>query len=58
MHGMGNFYQNDGRRFIGEYVNDKKHGYGEYFWPDGTRFRGEWFNGQMHGKGVLINTHG
>lgn len=58
MHGMGHFYWINGRKFIGEYVDDKKHGYGEYFWPDGSHFRGEWVNGQMHGKGVLINVEG
>jgi len=58
MHGMGHFYWTDGRKFTGEYIEDKKHGYGEYFWPDGSHFRGEWVNGQMHGKGVLINSEG
>lgn len=25
----------DGRRYKGEYKNDKKEGYGEFKWPDG-----------------------
>lgn len=25
----------DGRKYEGEYKDDKKHGYGEFKWPDG-----------------------
>lgn len=28
------FTWNDGRRYEGEYKDDKKHGYGVFEWPD------------------------
>ena len=34
-HGNGAFTWTDGKRYYGEYVNDKKHGYGEFFWTGG-----------------------
>ena len=32
----------DGRKYVGEYKNDKKHGYGEFFWYDGREYKGYW----------------
>lgn len=34
MHGKGEFRWDDGRYYIGKYLNDKKHGYGTFYWPD------------------------
>lgn len=45
MNGKGNFTWPDGRKYIGEYIEDKKHGYGQFIWPDGRTFEGQWFNG-------------
>ena len=39
----------DGRRYDGEYVNDKKEGFGTFTWPDGRMYQGEWTNGKQHG---------
>jgi hypothetical protein len=30
----------DGRRYEGEYHDDKKHGLGTFFWPDNRRWVG------------------
>ena len=46
MDGKGTFTWADGRKYVGEYNNDKKAGYGEYLWPDGRCYRGEWDNGK------------
>ena len=46
MHGKGAFTWPDGRRYIGEYANDKKEGFGEFIWQDGRGYRGEWLNGR------------
>ena len=54
MHGKGTFTWADGRRYIGEYVDDKKKGYGEFIWPDGRCYRGEWLNGKQHGKAAYL----
>lgn len=42
MHGEGEYTWEDGRRFKGNYKNDKKHGYGEYTWADGRVYLGYW----------------
>ena len=35
MNGKGIFTWTDGRKYEGEYLNDKMHGYGIYTWADG-----------------------
>lgn len=32
MHGKGEFTWPNGRKYVGEYINDKREGYGEYIW--------------------------
>ena len=46
MHGNGTFEWPDGRKYVGDYYEDKKRGYGEFTWPDGRCYRGEWLNGK------------
>jgi hypothetical protein len=38
MHGKGTYIWENGRKYQGEYFNDKKHGSGKYYWPDGKVF--------------------
>ena len=40
MDGYGEFQWLDGRKYIGNYVEDKKQGYGEFDWPEGRKYRG------------------
>ena len=49
MHGRGIFEWPDGRKYDGEYVNDKKEGYGVFEW---YKFIPEFLNkiGQMAGN--------
>ena len=35
MEGIGKFRWADGRKYEGEYLDDKKHGNGIFEWPDG-----------------------
>lgn len=42
MNGLGEYNWIDGRKYIGNYLNDQKHGYGVYYWVDGKEYRGEW----------------
>jgi hypothetical protein len=42
MDGVGVYLWSDGRRYTGEYKDDKKHGYGEYSWADGRVYSGCW----------------
>lgn len=71
MDGKGEFSWADGRKYIGQYLDDKKQGYGVFQWyfvfgkliehcfrPDGRRYEGFWQNGKQHGQGVYYNTQG
>ena len=40
MDGAGEFVWPDGRKYIGNYLEDKKHGFGEFEWPDGRKYKG------------------
>ena len=58
MHGQGIYKWADGRRYEGEYLNDKKDGFGIYTYPDGRSYKGEWANGKQHGQGTFITPTG
>lgn len=51
MHGKGTTEWTDGRKYEGQYVNDKKHGLGTFYWPDGRKYHGSWKDGKQHGRG-------
>lgn len=46
MEGTGEFEWPDGRKYIGEYIDDKKHGQGTFVWPDGRKYEGAWKYGK------------
>jgi hypothetical protein len=52
MEGVGCYSWNDGRRYEGEYKDDKKHGYGVYQWADQRVYMGYWNRGKQHGLGI------
>ncbi len=54
MEGMGVYVWNDGRKYEGEYKDDKKHGYGVYVWADGRCYKGFWSRGKQHGLGQYL----
>ena len=54
MEGIGLYVWNDGRKYEGEYKDDKKHGYGVYIWADGRQYDGYWWKGKQHGVGTYI----
>lgn len=58
MHGHGVYKWKDGRKYVGDYVQDKKHGFGKYYWEDGRVFEGEWRNGKRNGEGKLLYPNG
>ena len=55
MEGEGIFEWPDGRKYIGEYKNDKKEGHGVFTWNDGRIYDGNWKNGKQHGEGKFFN---
>lgn len=45
MHGKGVFSWADGKKYVGEYYEDKKEGYGELTWYFLiNNFQGRWYN--------------
>ena len=42
----------DGRKYEGQYRDDKKHGFGIYSWADMREYQGMWFRGKQHGLGL------
>jgi len=52
MDGVGCYQWSDGRRYEGEYKEDKKHGFGIYQWADGRVYIGFWCRGKQHGLGT------
>jgi len=48
----GTYSWPDGRRYEGEWQNNKMNGKGKYFWPDGRSHEGEYFDDKKHGKGI------
>jgi hypothetical protein len=58
MHGSGVFTWHDGRRYEGDYFDDKKEGQGIFTWPDGRKYDGQWKNGKQHGTGIYYSSKG
>ena len=48
----------DGRKYEGDYVDDKKHGFGTYVWADGRSYTGGWLDGKQHGEGTYCQADG
>ena len=55
MHGKGVNTWADGRKYEGEYYNDKKDGFGVWTWADGRKYVGYWKDGKRHGIGKLFS---
>jgi len=58
MHGIGVFTWEDGRKYDGEYSDDKKHGHGRFTWPDGRVYDGQWSEGRQNGVGIYTYPDG
>lgn len=55
MHGHGTLMWKDGKRYDGEFANDKRDGKGVFVWQDGRQYNGEWKGGKQHGRGTYIS---
>lgn len=53
MNGKGVFVWPDGRKYEGEYVDDKKEGFGKFTFKENRVYQGQWKNGKQHGQGTL-----
>lgn len=43
----------DGKKYVGEWLENMMHGQGEMLWPDGMTYKGEYVNDKKHGQGVF-----
>jgi len=55
MHGRGLLVWRDGKRYEGEFVNDKRDGKGTFIWKDGRKYEGDWQDGKQHGIGIFTS---
>ena len=46
MNGKGILNNPDGKKYQGDFVNDKKEGIGVFIWKDGRKYAGEWKEGK------------
>lgn len=46
MHGYGVLIWRDGKKYEGQFVNDKREGKGTFSWSDGRQYIGEWKGGK------------
>lgn len=51
MHGKGVLEWNDGRKYDGDFINNKFDGEGKYFYRNGNIYTGPFKQGKKHGKG-------
>lgn len=58
MEGQGKYIWPNGKKYEGQYKNDKKEGYGIYTWPDGRQYSGMWKNGKQDGVGRFKGKNG
>ena len=56
MDGFGIFTWNDGRRYEGQFKNDKKEGFGKLTCPDGRVYEGDWADGKQNGVGKYCSS--
>jgi hypothetical protein len=53
MHGQGVFIWPDGRKYEGEYQNNKKNGRGVFSWKEGKAITCMWKDGIRSGEGTI-----
>lgn len=46
MEGKGEMTWSDGRKYNGDFANNKRNGFGIYTWPDGRKYEGHWKDGK------------
>ncbi len=46
---IGTYKYEDGRRYKGEYHQNKRHCFGTFTWANGKIYEGHWVNGKQHG---------
>ena len=52
--GLKAYKWNDGRKYDGQWINNKMHGHGVFDWPDGKKYIGEYYEDKKQGNGTLL----
>ncbi len=60
--GVGVFCWPEGRRYEGNFSQDRRHGFGIMLWPNGRWYAGYWRDGAKDGEGIEcedeVRSHG
>ncbi len=51
---LGTYLWADGRKYLGQWVNNKMHGKGIFTWPDGRVYEGDYYDDKKQGQGIFI----
>ena len=54
MNGKGKYVWKDGRKYTGQWQENRLNGFGTYTWPDGRKYQGEWKDNQIGGVGFYV----
>ena len=53
--GLGKYFWADGKKYFGQFSQDKKEGIGKYIWSDGRVYLGFWKLNKQNGIGRYTN---
>lgn len=51
---LGTYVWNDGRKYVGEWFDNKMHGKGKFTWLDGRSYEGSYVADKKQGFGTFI----
>lgn len=54
MEGRGLLTWSDGRKYFGDFHEDRIHGRGTYTWANGDHYTGDYANDMRDGRGVYV----
>tara|TARA_X000000368_G_C22605966_1_gene525822 strand:- start:153 stop:551 length:399 start_codon:yes stop_codon:yes gene_type:complete len=55
---FGTYAWRDGRKYVGEYKDNKRHGQGTYTYANGDKYVGNYQDGKKHGQGTFTFSDG
>ena len=50
---LGEYIWPDGRKYKGEWKDNRIHGWGVFTWSDGRKYTGNYVNDKKHGFGIF-----